>query len=122
MDQSSDSEDVVMDTPLYQRLCDLDPRLKVPFAVTVIGMSGCPFSQMAYEAVNQEPSLRHNNRFILFGEHEMLEHYKSASEFAAQTKYKGTYPLVFVQMNGYIVHIGGARDLQNWILKKKKKM
>lgn len=108
-----ESEDDEMSVPLFDRVCDLAPSLKIPTRVIVIGLRYCPYSSLARDLIRKHKHLSNNHKFIVFDE-SLTTPFRSANEFRDQTGYTGSYPVVFVQNpKGNMVHIGGATNLEN---------
>jgi hypothetical protein len=109
----SEADDTEMYIPLFDRVCALDPSLKHPTQVIVIGLRHCPFSSMARELIKKRKKLENNHKFILFDESLALP-YRNAGEFSSHTGYRGSFPIVFaLDPQGEMVHIGGATNLRN---------
>lgn len=79
--------------------------------VVVIGYNSCPYSDQAKRLICKTPKFKDKSVFIGF------ERDHTIKQFKEETKYHGTFPIVFVRdtVSSKMKHIGGAHEFGNYL-------
>ncbi len=100
----------------FPRVKDLIlPQITKDVSVIAFGLTACPFSERVKDFLKsgKDVTLRDHALYV-----EFTRNSPTYALFKNQLKYHGTYPIVFVEQDGEMVHIGGSDEFFSWLDKR----
>lgn len=83
--------------------------------VIIIGYHHCPFSKKALAAKDRHPRWKESGRVLFVG-----YDFGATGPFKQSTKYRGSFPIVYVKKDGHFEHIGGGEDFERYVSEHSK--
>lgn len=87
--------------------------LKDSIEVVIIGYHHCPFSKRALAAKDRHPRWRESGRVLFVG-----YDFGATGPFKQASKYRGSFPIVYVKKDGKFEHIGGGDDFDAYVTRE----
>lgn len=84
--------------------------LKDSIEVVIIGYHQCPYSKKALAAKDRWPRWKESGRVLFVG-----YDFGATGPFKQRTRYRGSFPLVYVKKDGRFEHIGGGNEFETYV-------